>query len=373
MRVSGFGTGSCFPYQGSPETAIWFTDGQADRLFVDMSHMTNGGRGCDVAATGIREADDDAIQAAVRLLEAGDVVGIPTETVYGLGADATNGLACAKIFDVKGRPSFNPLIAHCSSIDMALEHGVFSADAERLARAFWPGPLTLVVQQATDSGISDLVTTGLPTIALRVPDAPIMRRLVDSLGRPIAAPSANRSGHVSATTARAVAEDLGDAVPLVLDGGASPVGVESTIIDVSGIEPTLLRPGGLDRAEIEAVVGNHVAMVRMHGGETTHRTGNAERPLCPVLPGSPQCRSGETRRRADPVRSSDCGGGANKRTFREPQSFRRSPRSRGPAVQHAARPGCSGRHGIAVAPIPETGLGEAINDRLRRASLGRVR
>ena len=338
-----------------------------------MSHMTDGGHGRPIETTGIREADEGAIRDADRLLEAGEVIGIPTETVYGLGADATNGLACAKIFEVKGRPSFNPLIAHCSSIDMALEHGAFSADAERLARAFWPGPLTLVVHQAKDSGISDLVTAGLPTIALRVPDAPIMRNLVDSLGRPIAAPSANRSGHVSATTARAVAEDFGDAVPMVLDGGASPVGVESTIIDVSSTEPALLRPGGLDRAEIEAVIGNRIAMVRMHRGDQPTAPGMLSAhyaPSCPVRLDADQAKPGEALILFGPMPADAAPINAPVVNLSASGDLREAAARLFSTLRELDARGVTG---IAVAPIPETGLGEAINDRLRRASLGRVR
>ena len=198
---------------------------------------------------------ETAIAAAVAALAAGRLVGLPTETVYGLGADATDGRAVAAIYAAKGRPSFNPLIAHVPDLASAERHGVFDATARALAAAFWPGPLTLVVAKRPESPISDLASAGLDTIGLRVPANPVTREILARLGRPVAAPSANRSGRVSPTRAEDVVEELGEAVAEVIDGGATPVGVESTIVAVLGGRPRLLRPGGVPRAAIEAVIG----------------------------------------------------------------------------------------------------------------------
>jgi L-threonylcarbamoyladenylate synthase len=176
-----------------------------------------------------RAADEAGIAEAARLLRGGGLVAFPTETVYGLGADATNAAAIAKVYAAKGRPSFNPLIAHLVDVEAAMREGVFSAAAKKLAERFWPGPLTLVVPVTPTSRICDLARAGLRTIGLRVPTHPIAHALLAEVGRPIAAPSANRSGHVSPVSADHVIDDLGDKIDLVLDGGRFVIGIESTI------------------------------------------------------------------------------------------------------------------------------------------------
>ena len=181
------------------------------------------------------------------VLAAGGLVAFPTETVYGLGADAGNGEAVARLYAAKGRPAFNPLIAHVPDIAAARRLARFDAAAARLADAFWPGPLTLVLPKAPDCPVAELATAGLDTIAVRVPDHPVARDLLAAFGKPVVAPSANRSGHLSPTTAQHVLADLGGRIDLILDGGPTPVGVESTIVACLG-EPMLLRPGGLSRA-----------------------------------------------------------------------------------------------------------------------------
>ena len=203
---------------------------------------------------------DQAMEAALGLLRAGEVVAVPTETVYGLAGDATNGNAVAKIFEVKGRPRFNPLIAHVAGIAMAERIGVFDRLSRKLAEAFWPGPLTLVVPLAPDSGIHELAVAGLDTVALRMPQG-FTAVLSGRLGHPLAAPSANSSGRISATTAPAVAADLGDRIPLIVDGGATQVGLESTIVKVEGERLRLLRPGGIAAELIEAAMGLPVRRV----------------------------------------------------------------------------------------------------------------
>ncbi len=204
---------------------------------------------------GIVPADAAAIERAGRLIREGGLVGMPTETVYGLAADATNGLAVAAIFEAKGRPLFNPLISHVASLAEARRHGVFGRAAERLAEAFWPGPLTLVVPHREGSPISDLARAGLDTVALRVPAHPVARDLISAAERPLAAPSANRSGRISPTEAGHVAAELGASVAVILDGGPCEVGLESTVVACLGDNLGLLRPGGITRSEIETITG----------------------------------------------------------------------------------------------------------------------
>jgi L-threonylcarbamoyladenylate synthase len=213
----------------------------------------------------MRKPDRTGIAAAVSVLAEGGLVGLPTETVYGLAADATNGTAVARIFEAKGRPLFNPLIAHVSSLDMALREGQLQGAALKLAEHFWPGPLTLVVPATATTRVSDLARAGLPTLALRWPDHPVAQELISAFGKPLAAPSANRSGRVSTTDALAVHDELGAKVGLILDGGACPVGVESTIIGWQSGQMILLRPGGLTIEEIEQVAGQPV--VRLQSGK----------------------------------------------------------------------------------------------------------
>ncbi|MEP1587731.1 MAG: L-threonylcarbamoyladenylate synthase, partial [Tateyamaria sp.] len=197
--------------------------------------------------------DNEGIAAAVRFLNDGRLVAFATETVYGLGADARDGQAVARIYDAKGRPQFNPLIVHVQDFDTAQRYGVFDAQAAQLAAAFWPGPLTLVVPLATGHGLSPLVTAGLGTVGIRVPAHPLARQLLAAFDGPIAAPSANPSGRISPTTADHVLAGLSDRIDAVLDGGPCPVGLESTI--VGGAPLALLRHGGLAQNDIEALSG----------------------------------------------------------------------------------------------------------------------
>src|SRR5215831_15777147 len=212
------------------------------------------------AATQVIEAGEGAItpgaaaaERAARTLAAGGLVAFPTETVYGLGADATNGPAVARLYEAKGRPSFNPLIAHVADASAARALARFDTAAERLAAAFWPGPLTLVLPKLAACPVAELATAGLDTIAVRVPSHPLAQAILAALGRPVVAPSANRSGHVSPTTAEHVLADLRGRIELVVDGGPTPVGLESTIVAcVDGA--MLLRPGALPRTEIERLL-----------------------------------------------------------------------------------------------------------------------
>ncbi|WP_349359747.1 L-threonylcarbamoyladenylate synthase [Stappia sp.] len=309
--------------------------------------------------------------AAIAALRAGKLVAVPTETVYGLAADATDAEACAAIYQAKGRPSFNPLIAHVESRAAAERHGVFDARARALADAFWPGPLTLVVPKRADSPVCDLATAGLETIALRVPAAPIMRALAQACGVPLAAPSANRSGRITGTTADAVAEDLGTALAVLIDAGPCPVGVESTIVGLTDATPRLLRPGGIARAEIEAVLG-----CPLEGAP-------AQEPDAPAAPGmltSHYAPGAAVRLDARAVMPGEAllAFGADMPPGAEGAVAVENLSPSGDLVQAAARLftalrrlDASGAATIAAMPVPTDGLGEAINDRLRRAAAPR--
>ena len=312
------------------------------------------------------EPSAQSVAEAARLLRDGKLVAFPTETVYGLGGDATNERAVAAIFEAKGRPEFNPLISHVLGSDEAKRFVRWNDTADRLAARFWPGPLTLVLPRSAGSPISLLATAGLDTVAIRAPSHPVAQALIRAAGQPIAAPSANRSGAISPTRAEHVAESLRDRVPLILDGGPCLVGVESTVLDLTGSTPTLLRPGGATREAIEAVIGTIAASDALPSGESARKSpGQLESHYAPARP----VRLGATSVGAD---EGLLAFGAN-----VPQGamliYNLSPS--GDLAEAAAnlfaqmrlldRPGI-GR--IAVMPIPETGLGLAINDRLRRAA-----
>ena len=325
-----------------------------------------------VRATTTTVEREAAIAAAVLALEAGRLVGLPTETVYGLGADATDGRAVAAIYAAKGRPSFNPLIAHVPDLAGAERHGVFDATARRLAEAFWPGPLTLVVPKRPESPISDLASAGLETIGLRVPANEVTREILARFGRPVAAPSANRSGRVSPTSASDVVAELGEAVAEVIDTGPTEVGVESTIVAVLDGTPRLLRPGGVTRAAIEAVIGGPLA-------EEGPLTDDAA-PLAPGMLSSHYAPGATVRLDATVVEP-----GEALIAFgpRRPEGWERSAAvfdlsPTGDLAEAAANLfralrdlDAAGATTIAVAPIPAEGLGEAIVDRLRRAAAPR--
>ncbi|HVH81693.1 MAG TPA: L-threonylcarbamoyladenylate synthase [Stellaceae bacterium] len=314
----------------------------------------------------ILQANNDAMAEAARLLRNGKLVAFPTETVYGLGGDATNDAAVAAIFAAKGRPRFNPLIVHVPGLAEAEAVGAFDERARTAAQRFWPGPLTLVLRRHEDCGISLLASAGLDTVAIRAPAHPIAQALLRAVGRPIAAPSANRSGHVSPTAATHVATELGDRVALILDGGRCAVGVESTVLDLSGDVPTLLRPGGVTLEALEAVLGPITA-----GGNSP------DAPRSPGQLASHYAPSLTLRMNATAARPGEAllAFGAP-----VPEDFATvlnlSPR--GELVEAAGNLFAMMRQldrpefiGIAVMPIPEHGLGRAINDRLRRAAAPR--
>ena len=314
-----------------------------------------------------RAADAEAIAEAARLVREGGLVAFPTETVYGLGADATNAAAIARLYAAKGRPSFNPLIAHLAGAEAAMREGIFSATARQLAERFWPGPLTLVVPVAEGSRISELARAGLRSVALRVPAHPVAHALLAEAQRPIAAPSANRSGHVSPVSADHVLEDLADKIDLVLDGGPSSVGIESTIVACLDERPRLLRPGGIAREQIEAVLGQPLVIVegRAAGG-----------PIAPGMLASHYAPRAALRLDATALEPGEAGLDFGGRFVPGDNVLDLSPR--GDTVEAAAnlyaylrRLDASGAEAIAVAPIPAQGLGEAIRDRLQRAATPR--
>lgn len=306
------------------------------------------------------------MERAQGLLEGGDVVAIPTETVYGLAGDATNGLAVARIFEAKGRPRFNPLIAHVADLAMASRIAAFDPLSKKLAKAFWPGPLTLVLPQREENGIHPLVTAGLDTIALRMPKG-FGGELIARLGRPLAAPSANSSGRISATTAEAVAADLGGKIKLVVDGGATPIGLESTIVKIEDGELRLLRPGGIAAEDIEAVVGMKVmrgaAGIEAPGMLASHYAPGASVRLNAEKIGEGEALLAFGRDRAEGWRNA-----VAVRNLSEAGDLREAATNLFAYMQALDR---SGAATIAVEPIPFDGLGEAINDRLVRAAAPR--
>jgi len=325
-----------------------------------------------VRPTGNEAETETAIAAAVAALAAGRLVGLPTETVYGLGADATDGRAVAAIYAAKGRPSFNPLIAHVPDLAAAERHGVFDATARRLAEAFWPGPLTLVVAKRPESAISDLATAGLDSVGLRVPADPVTRAVLARFGRPVAAPSANRSGRVSPTRAEDVVEELGPAVAEVIDTGPTPVGVESTIVAVGDGPPRLLRPGGVPRAAIEAVIGAALADAGPLADDAA--------PLAPGMLSSHYAPSARVRLDAERLAPGEAllAFGPDRPAGWENAAAVVDLSPSGDLVEAAAnlfralrRLDALGVATIAVAPIPDEGLGEAIVDRLKRAAAPR--
>ena len=309
--------------------------------------------------TEILSVSETDILKAGAALASGKLIALPTETVYGLAADAGNDAAVARIFAVKGRPAFNPLIIHVASLDAAQAIGKFDAAALDLARAFWPGPLSLVLERQKSAAISLLASAGLDTIALRIPAHPLARRVIEAAARPLAAPSANPSGKISPTTAAHVLEGLSGRIDAVIDGGPTMVGLESTVIATGG-GARILRPGGIPRAAIEAVVGklNDAESAILSPGQlATHY--------------APKTR---LRLNADAVAADDvllAFGAAPPPGARMTLNLS----TRGDLAEAAANLFAMLRvldsadaSTIAVMPIPEFGLGEAINDRLRRAA-----
>lgn len=321
----------------------------------------------------LRPAEPDAIAEAGRRLAGGELVAFPTETVYGLGGDATSDTAVAAIFAAKGRPSFNPLIAHVAEPAAIEPLVVASEQAQRLMARFWPGPLTLVLPRRAGSPISRLASAGLDSLAVRLPDHPVARAVIAAAGRPIAAPSANRSGRISPTAASHVARSLGDAVALILDGGPCRVGVESTVLDLCQDRPLLLRPGGIPAEALAEILGamparpapgdDDPARPRAPGQLSSHYA-----PALPMRLGATDRHPGEALL-AFGVIPAALAGSPEATLNLSPTGDLTEAAAHLFAMLHTLdRPDFSA---IAVMPIPSRGLGLAINDRLTRAAAPR--
>jgi L-threonylcarbamoyladenylate synthase len=306
--------------------------------------------------------DEAGIAFAVAALRRGAVIGIPTETVYGLAADASDPQAVALVYAIKARPSFNPLISHVASIDMARREGIMDERAEALAEAFWPGPLTLVLPAAPGGRTCELARAGLSTLALRVPSHPIAQALLSQMNGPLAAPSANPSGRLSPTQAGDVASELGGKVEAVLDGGRCRAGIESTIISVlPGSAPSLLRPGAIAREDIEAIVGPltepEAHAISAPGQLQSHYAPRAKLRLNATHVGPDEVLLGF---------------GASAPSNTDNLSVTGDLTEAAANLYRLLRTlDASGATTIAVMPIPSSGLGEAINDRLQRAAAPR--
>jgi L-threonylcarbamoyladenylate synthase len=317
-----------------------------------------------VTAIPISPVSREAIVRAAVLLRAGRLVAFPTETVYGLGGDATNELAVADIFAAKGRPRFNPLIVHVPDLAEAETYAVFNAPARRAAARFWPGPLTLVLPRRHGSGLSLLASAGLDTVAIRAPSHPAAQALLREADRPIAAPSANRSGRVSPTEAAHVADELGDDVALILDDGPTPLGLESTVLDLSGESPALLRPGAITLEQLTELLGPIAApgsgVAKSPGMLASHYA-----PSLPIRLDVIDARPGEALLAYGPDAPP---GFAEMLWLSRSGDLAESAANLFAMLRQLDRPPFTG---IAVMPIPEHGLGRAINDRLRRAAAPR--
>jgi L-threonylcarbamoyladenylate synthase len=312
----------------------------------------------------MRAPHDTAYAEAAKLLRAGGLVAFPTETVYGLGADATNDSAVAAIFAAKGRPSFNPLIVHVLDMEAAAREVRVDARARRIAARFWPGALSLVLPRRPECRVSLLCSAGLPSLAVRAPNHPVARSLLQAAARPIAAPSANPSGTVSPTTAAHVGQGLGDKAGLILDGGPCPLGLESSVLDLTGGTPVLLRPGGVTREDLEAEIGP----ISVAGKDTEIASpGMLESHYAPRLPlrlNAREAKPGEALLAFGPAPS----GAAITENLSPSGDPVEAAAKLFAALHRLDRPEFTA---IAVMPIPETGLGAAINDRLRRAAAPR--
>jgi L-threonylcarbamoyladenylate synthase len=305
-----------------------------------------------------------AIERAAEVLRAGELVAFPTETVYGLGADATSERAVAAVFAAKGRPRFNPLIVHVSGLEAAEALAGFDTRARRIAGQFWPGPLSLVLPRRGGSGLSLLASAGLDTVAIRAPAHPVAQALLRASGRPIAAPSANRSGRISPTEAAHVAAELGDRVALILDDGRAPVGVESTVLDLSGEMPVLLRPGGVTLEALTELLGPigipTAGPLRAPGMMASHYA-----PTLPLRLDATASLPGEALLAFGPNAPP---GFVEVLWLSRTGDLSEAAANLFAMLRRFDRPGHAG---IAVMPIPEHGVGQAINDRLRRAAAPR--
>lgn len=307
-----------------------------------------------------------SIDDAARLIREGELVAFPTETVYGLGGDATNERAVAKIFEAKGRPQFNPLISHVLDAGEARRLVQWNDVADKLTARFWPGPLTLVLPRTKNSPIALLATAGLDTAAIRAPAHPMAQALIRAVGRPVAAPSANRSGAVSPTRAEHVAQSLGDRVKLILDGGPCEVGLESTVLDLTTATPTLLRPGGATREAIEAVIGPVALSNAIPSGDAARKSpGQLDSHYAPARPVRLYATSVDGDEALLAFGPRPLAGARQVLNLSPTGDLTEAAANLFAHLRALDRPANTR---IAVMPIPQTGLGLAINDRLRRAA-----
>ena len=322
----------------------------------------------------IFEATDENIRKAAERLKEGDLVALPTETVYGLGADATNDRAVASIFAAKGRPVFNPVIVHFRNREEAEEAVVFNDNAALLAELFWPGPLTLILPRRKDTKISLLCSAGLPTLAVRCPAHPVARQLIKALGKPIAAPSANASGSLSPTTPQHVLNSLGENAGMILAGGKSTVGIESTVVDMTGDVPVLLRPGAVTLEDLQQHLGE--IQVEMEAvGSNPKSPGQLLKHYAPKTPlrlKAVDVKPGEALLAFGSIKFMGIHGGGAAKDL--PANACQNLSEKGDLEEAAAHLfamlhflDTGGFKAIAVMDVPEVGLGVAINDRLRRA------
>jgi len=324
-------------------------------------------------ATRVARAGPGATEEAKAVLAAGGLVAFPTETVYGLGADATSEAAVANLFAAKERPAFNPLIVHVTDLAAAQYLAEFDARARALAGAFWPGPLTLVLRKRPDCPVGLLATAGLDTIALRVPSHPVARDILSAFAKPVVAPSANRSGRVSPTSAQHVHEDLGGSIDLIVDAGPSPVGVESTIVACLD-DMVLLRPGAVSREVLAGFLGRGLVALAPPAAESTAARlapgmlASHYAPQAPVRMNARSVAPGEALLAFGPERPADAGNAKAMLNLSEGGDLAEAAAN---LFAWLRRLDDCGAAAIAVMPIPEDGLGEAINDRLRHAAAPR--
>ncbi|MCB9989790.1 MAG: threonylcarbamoyl-AMP synthase [Rhodospirillales bacterium] len=326
----------------------------------------------------IKTANADTINEAAALLKAGGLVVLPTETVYGLGANALDGQAVARIFEAKGRPQFNPLIVHVPDIEAAAALVELNEDARRVAGKFWPGPLTLILPRREDCPVSELCSAGLPTLAVRVPAHPVARAVLQAAEVPIAAPSANRSGHISPTTPKHAAQSLGEAVDMILAAGVCDVGLESTVLDLSGPRPAVLRPGAVSAEEIAALLDCDVSYETEAKDNAPKSPGQLLRHYAPGIPvrlNAVDLHPGEALLAFGSDKFMGIKGGGAAKDL--PDSARCNLSETADLHEAAANLfrmlhdlDHPDHKAIAVMPVPEQGLGRAINDRLKRAAAG---
>ncbi len=326
--------------------------------------------------TRICPATTESLKEAADFIRAGDLVAFPTETVYGLGADACNGTAVAKIFAAKGRPSFNPIIAHAASAAQLLPHVVFSEQAQMLAEKFWPGPLTLILPKLATSTVSDLVTAGLPTLACRVPDHPVALDFIKACGTLVAAPSANISGTMSPTAPHHVLDGLGEKIAMVLAGGPTKYGLESTVLDLSTGRPVILRPGAVTAEEVAETLETDVAYqleAKEHGITSPGQLLRHYAPNIPLRLKAVDVEDGEALLAFGSLKFMGLKSGGFAKDM--PEDSLRNLSESGDLLEAAShlfsylRQLDDPRHKrIAVMDIPDIGIGIAINDRLRRAA-----